>query len=287
MNEPKKRGSFLIVTGMSGAGKSTVLKMLEDEGVFCVDNLPARLLPFLINPPEEEGEPLRIAAGIDIRNGTGLNHLLHILPELKKNGAKVLFLEAVDESLIMRYKETRRLHPLSGEGRMDRAIALEREKLSDIKKNSDFIIDTSRMLTRELKAYLGEALLKEEGQNSFVITLLSFGFKHGLPSDADLVFDVRFLPNPYYDEALRPQTGNDTPVYDFVMKQEKAKEFLEKMKEMLLFLLPEYKKEGKTNLVVAIGCTGGRHRSVTLANALYKELQDKDYLVRIEHREIG
>lgn len=286
MMEKEKQNKFLIVTGMSGAGKSSVLKMLEDDGFFCVDNLPAKFLPSMVKTEKEEGEPLDVAVGIDIRNGDGLVYLESILPELKENGAKILFLEAQDESLIIRYKETRRLHPLNGEGRVEKAISLEREKLSVIKKEADYIIDTSRLLIRELRTNLSKILQSEDRYKSFVVTVLSFGFKYGIPMDADLVFDVRFLPNPFYIEELRPQTGNDKEVFDYVMETDAAKEFLNKMIDMLAFLIPKYMEEGKTNLVVGIGCTGGKHRSVTLANALMTWFEKTDYSTRIEHREI-
>lgn len=286
MSEKKTDNRFLIVTGMSGAGKSSVLKMLEDDGFFCVDNLPARFLSSFIASEREEGEPEKVAVGIDIRNGKGLSHLSQILPELKASGAKILFLEASDETLIMRYKETRRLHPLYEEGRVDKAISLERERLEEIKKSSDFMIDTSRLLVRELKTRLNEILFSEGGYKNFVVTLLSFGFKYGIPADADLVFDVRFLPNPFYIPELKPQTGNDKAVFDYVMESEAAKEFLVKMADMLDFLIPKYMEEGKTNLVVGIGCTGGKHRSVTLVNALKEWFLKTEYSVRIEHREI-
>lgn len=285
MSEKESKTRFLLVTGMSGAGKSSVLKMLEDDGFFCVDNLPARLLPSLVKANREE-EPFKIAVGMDIRNGEGLLHLEKMLGELKKNGVEILFLEAGDESLVMRYKETRRLHPLMGEGRVEKCIAIEREKLSRIKKEADYIIDTSRLLIRELRGSLTKILQSEDRYKSFVVTLLSFGFKYGLPMDVDLVFDVRFLPNPYYIESLREKTGRDAPVYDYVMKEEAARIFLTKMTDMLDFLIPKYMEEGKTNLVVGIGCTGGKHRSVSLAIALMKWFEGSDYSVRMEHREI-
>lgn len=283
MREKGKKNDFILITGMSGAGKSSVLRMLEDSGYFCVDNLPTQ---FLSRVSEEEQKEEKIAACIDIRSGLGLQRLEKILPELKQNGAELLFMEASDESLIRRYKETRRLHPLSREGRIEDAIRLEREKLSFLKQNADFIIDTSRLLTRELRTELNKVILGEEPYTNFVVTVLSFGFKYGIPSDADLVFDVRFLPNPFYTEELRPQTGNDKPVYDFVMESEMAREFLEKLIDMVSFLVPKYREEGKTNLVIAIGCTGGKHRSVTLANALMKWFETTEFSARVEHREI-
>lgn len=283
MREKGKKSDFILITGMSGAGKSSVLRMLEDLGYFCVDNLPTQ---FLSHVSKEEQKEEKIAACIDIRSGLGLQRLEKILLELKQNGAELLFMEASDESLIRRYKETRRLHPLSSEGRIEAAIHLEREKLSFLKQNADFIIDTSRLLTRELRTELNKVILGEENYTNFVVTILSFGFKYGIPSDADLVFDVRFLPNPFYIEELKPQTGNDKPVYDYVMKSEMAREFLKKLIDMVSFLIPKYREEGKTNLVLAIGCTGGKHRSVTLANALMEWFETTEFSARLEHREI-
>lgn len=286
MSEKKKEGRFFIVTGMSGAGKSTVLKMLEDDGFFCVDNLPARFLPSFPVAENEEGDTRGVAVGIDIRNGKGLLYLEKLLPELKENGAEIIFLEALDESLVIRYKETRRLHPLLKDGRVEKAIALEREKIAKIKSQADYILDTSRMLVRELREQLNKILVQEDRYQSFVVTFLSFGFKYGIPCDADLVFDVRFLPNPYYIKDLKDKTGNDKEVFDFVMEAEDAQVFFKKLIDMLDFLIPKYIAEGKTNLVVGIGCTGGKHRSVTLARALYQWFSDTDYSARIEHREI-
>lgn len=283
MTEEKRKNDFILITGMSGAGKSSVLRMLEDSGYFCVDNLPAQFLPHV---SEEEQKGTKIAACIDIRSGLGLQKLETLLPELKRNEAKILFMEASDESLIRRYKETRRLHPLICEGRIEDAIRLEREKLFFLKQNADFIIDTSRLLTRELRAELNKIMPGEEIYTNLVVTILSFGFKYGIPSDADLVFDVRFLPNPFYIEELKPRTGNDKAVYDFVMKSEMAKEFLKKLIDMVEFLIPKYREEGKTNLVLAIGCTGGKHRSVTLANALMEWFKKTEFSARVEHREI-
>lgn len=286
MMEEKEKRRLLLVSGMSGAGKSSVLRMLEDDGYFCVDNLPASFLMNFVQMGKSEEEPSHIAIGIDVRNGKGLEEIERILPELKALGVEILFLEASDESLVVRYKETRRLHPLLGQGRVQTAISLEREKLAFIKKSADYILDTSRFLTRELRIALNDILSEEDRNKKFVVTVLSFGFKYGIPMDADLVFDVRFLPNPFYVEELKPQTGNDKPVYDFVMASESAKEFLKKLTDLMDFLIPKYMEEGKTSLVLGIGCTGGKHRSVTLANALMKWFQTTEYSARIEHREI-
>ena len=281
-----------IVTGMSGAGKSTALKMLEDMGYFCVDNLPVPLIPklaeLLIVPGAEIN---KVALGVDIRSGHSFEELEEVLSELDTDALKyeILFLEASDDVLIKRYKETRRFHPLSGNGeRVDIGIAKERERLEFLKKRADYLIDTSHMLTRELKQELNKIYVQNKEYKNLYITVLSFGFKYGIPSDADLVFDVRFLPNPYYIEELRPQSGNDQAVRAYVMSNEKAGIFLGKLIDMVEFLIPDYIAEGKTQLVIGIGCTGGKHRSVTLANELYEALERTEhYGVRIEHRDIG
>ena len=283
---------FVIVTGMSGAGKSTALKMLEDMGYFCVDNLPVPLIPKLAEILFVPGAEMNKAAlGVDIRSGENFQELENVMEELDENGMQyeILYLESSDDVLIKRYKETRRFHPLSGnDGRVDEGIRKEREKLKFLKQKADYLVDTSHMLTRELRKELGKIFVQNKEYNNLYITVLSFGFKYGIPSDADLVFDVRFLPNPYYLEDLRPLSGNDKAVRDYVMNNDKAKEFLEKLVDMIEFLIPNYILEGKTQLVIGIGCTGGKHRSVTLANELYEVLERSDnYGVRIEHRDIG
>ena len=282
---------FVIVTGMSGAGKSSVLKMLEDLGYFCVDNLPVHFIPKMTKLMVDEQETVdKMGLGIDVRNLQGLSDLDNILDKMKQEGYpyEVLFLEADDSVLVKRYKETRRNHPLALQGRVDKAIAAERVELAHIKKRADYILDTSHMLVRELKHEVDRIFLGEEEYENFFVTLLSFGFKYGIPEDSDLVFDVRFLPNPYYIEELRPMSGNDQPVRDYVMNNDTAKQFLTKLTDMVEFLIPNYISEGKTQLVIGIGCTGGKHRSVTLANELYEALQKNDnYGIRIEHRDIG
>ncbi len=283
---------FVIVTGMSGAGKSTALKMLEDAGYFCVDNLPVPLIPKLAELVVVPGAEMnKVALGVDIRSGHSFEELEQVLLELDGASVKyeILYLESSDDVLIKRYKETRRFHPLSGNsGRVDKGIEKERERLVFLKKKADYLIDTSHMLTRELKRELNKIYVQNKEYNNLYITVLSFGFKYGIPSDADLVFDVRFLPNPYYIEDLRPQSGNDPEVRDYVMKNDKAGIFLKQLVDMVEFLIPNYIMEGKTQLVIGIGCTGGKHRSVTLANELYEALEKTDnYGIRIEHRDIG
>ena len=282
---------FVIVTGMSGAGKTTALKMLEDMGYFCVDNLPIPLLTRFVemfSEPEEEVK--KIALGLDVRGGQDFTGLQEVLDEMdeKQTSYEILFLDAQDDVLIKRYKETRRQHPLSGSGRVDTGIAKEREKIMFLKMRATYILDTSKMLTRELKLELEKIFVKGESFCNLYITVMSFGFKYGIPQDSDLVFDVRFLPNPYYIDELREKTGNDPEVQDYVLENDKAREFLDKLTDMVDFLIPNYILEGKNQLVIAIGCTGGKHRSVTLANALYQKLgSQENYGVRIEHRDIG
>ena len=283
---------FVIVTGMSGAGKSTALKMLEDMGYFCVDNLPVPLIPKMADLWRVSGTEINKAAlGVDIRSGETFKELKHVLEELDDMGMKyeILYLESSDNVLVKRYKETRRFHPLSGSGsRVDEGIQRERSKVAFLKERADYLIDTSHMLTRELKAELTKIFVQNKEYKNLYISVLSFGFKYGIPADADLVFDVRFLPNPYYIDELRPMSGNDEPVRSYVMENEKAVCFLEKLVDIVEFLIPNYVQEGKTQLVIGIGCTGGKHRSVTLANELYDAIKgNEDYGIRVEHRDIG
>lgn len=282
---------FVIVTGMSGAGKSTALKMLEDMGYFCVDNLPIPLLPGFVQMLQNtDTEMKKVALGLDVRSGQDLSGLKENLEAMDRDriGYEILFLDANDAVLVKRYKETRRQHPLSGSGRVDAGIAKEREKILFLKMKATYILDTSKMLTRELRIELEKIFVDGQSFCNLYITVMSFGFKYGIPQDADLVFDVRFLPNPYYIDTLREKTGNEAEVQDYVMQNDKGRIFLDKLKDMMEFLIPNYILEGKNQLVIAIGCTGGKHRSVTLANALYQLLdQEESYGVRIEHRDIG
>ena len=280
---------FVIVTGMSGAGKSSVLKMLEDAGYFCVDNLPVALLDkFADMLLDETAKIENVALGIDIRNGRGIGELAHKLKEIEAAGIKyeILYLNASNRILLKRYKETRRNHPLSRDGRVEDGIAKEREIMKFLQDQATYVIDTSQLLTRELKEEIDRIFVDGEEGERFQIAVVSFGFKHGIPADVDLVFDVRFLPNPYYDLNLRPLTGNDKPIQDFVMKHEESVEFLDKLDDMMRFLIPNYIKEGKYNLVIGIGCTGGKHRSVTITNKLAERLKQLPYSVKVEHRDI-
>ena len=279
-----------MLTGMSGAGKSTALKMLEDMGYYCVDNLPIQLLKSFVDLSDrQEFKRQRVVVGIDIRSGETLSLLSDILSELEQDGKKVdvLFMDAEEDVLVNRYKETRRTHPLSQSERIYTGIEKERQAMQFLKERADYIIDTSHLLPRDLKGELEKIFVEDKNYESLFVTIMSFGFKYGIPADADLVFDVRFLPNPYYVEELRPKTGNDREIQQFVMRHPQAHVFLNKLEDMIRFLIPNYISEGKNRLVIAIGCTGGKHRSVTLANELYQRLsQDEGYGLKIEHRDI-
>ena len=281
---------FVIVTGMSGGGKRTAIKMLEDMGFYCVDNLPIPLIEKFVEMFTMPNlEITKVALGLDVRADQSFDDATAMLQRLKENGYsyEMLFMDAGDETLLRRYKESRRLHPLAQDGRLEDGIRKERRILKETREKADYVIDTSNLLTRELKEELERIFVKNEEYNSLMVNVVSFGFKHGIPQDADLVFDVRFLPNPFYLEELKNLTGNDKPVSDYVMGFEEAGEFLDKLTELLDFLIPFYIKEGKYQLVIAIGCTGGHHRSVTLANALYERMHDHgNYGVTISHRDV-
>ena len=280
---------FVIVTGMSGAGKSTALKMFEDFGYFCVDNLPIPLIKTFAKIAYDEHTDIdNVAIGIDIRNGKNLEEVSMYLSALEEDKVhyEILFLESADEILVKRYKETRRRHPLAAEGRIEDGIQEERQKMAFLKSKASYIIDTTKLLTRELNAELQKIFVQNEDYHSFIVTILSFGFKYGIPLDADMVFDVRFLPNPYYVPTLRALTGNQEVIQDYVKQGGEAQEFLDKLKDMILFLIPKYKKEGRNQLIIAIGCTGGKHRSVTMANLLSKELAGGEYTIKTLHKDI-
>ena len=280
---------FVIITGISGAGKNSVLRMLEDAEYFCVDNLPIPLLPKFAQLTMLEAKNIdKVALGVDVRSGEGLEQLPEILKEFdaKKFEYEILFLECATDVLIKRYKETRHNHPLAGKGRVEDAIEEERRRTSFLKTRADYIIDTTHLLVRELKVQIDNIFVKNKEFSNFYLTILSFGFKYGIPVDADLVFDVRFLPNPFYIPELKPKSGNDKEVYDYVMASKEANIFLDKLQDMRTFLIPNYIIEGKNQLVVAIGCTGGKHRSVTLANAITKRLADNNFGIKVEHRDV-
>ena len=282
---------LVFVTGMSGAGKTTALKMMEDLGFFCVDNLPISLIDKFVQlvMEGEEGKISRVAMGVDVRSRENLSDLQPIFSGLKEQdiSCRILFLDADDSTLIKRYKETRRNHPLAGEDRIERGMAREREELRFLKEEADYIIDTSQLLTRDLLAELQRIFISREEFRNLMISVLSFGFKYGIPEDSDLVFDVRFLPNPYYVPELREMTGKDAGVREYVMQNTEAAVFIEKLVDLIRFLIPNYISEGKNQLVISVGCTGGKHRSVTLAEELYRQLSEgREYGIRVEHRDM-
>ena len=279
---------FVVVTGMSGGGKLTAIRFLEDMGYYCVDNLPVRLIdPFmeLVFAPGSDID--KVVLGLDVRADQTFDNVEQVLAALKKKGYKyeILFMDASDEVLIKRYKETRRAHPVNPTGRVEDGIVRERQILEQIKKQADYVIDTSGLLTRSLREELLRIFVEDKKYNSLMISVMSFGFKNGIPTDADLVFDVRFLPNPFYVESLKRLTGNDKPVRDYVMSVPEAQQFMDKLTDLIQFLLPGYVKEGKNQLVIAIGCTGGQHRSVTIANALAEHLRGGEYGINLYHRD--
>ena len=277
---------FVIVTGMSGAGKSATLKFLEDLGFFCADNLPPLLIPKFAEVCFQNGSDItKVALGIDIRGGKLFGDLFSVLDNLPHQ-YKILFLDASDSVLLKRYKETRRRHPLSP-GAIGEGIQKEREILSNIRQKATFILDTSYTLSKELKTQINSIFLGHTPFENLTVTIISFGFKNGIPTDADMVHDVRFIPNPFYIDELRPLTGNDKPVQDYVLGHVAATTFLEKLKDMTDFVIPYFIKEDKNQLVIAIGCTGGKHRSVTLANKLYEHMKANGHTVVINHRDVN
>ena len=277
------------MTGMSGGGKATAIKILEDEGYYCVDNLPVRLIDKFMELVFMPGSNVdKVVLGLDVRADRPFVYVEEVLTALRDRGYEydILFMDASDETLIKRYKETRRAHPCEPQGRVEDGIRKEREILRQIKKKADYVFDTSNLLVRELREELIRIFVDNEKYNSLIVSVMSFGFKYGIPTDADLVFDVRFLPNPYYVEELKHLTGNDRPVSDFVLSFPQTTQFREKLADMIRFLIPHYVEEGKNQLVIAIGCTGGQHRSVTMANCLYEDLKDQgDYVLKIFHRD--
>ena len=281
---------FIIVTGLSGAGKTEATRSLEDMGYFCVDNLPPKLIPkFAEACVQSQGKISKVALVIDIRGGIFFDDLFESLNYLKNQDFKyeILFLDASDEILVKRFKETRRSHPLAPGSRIITGINEERNRLREVKDRADIIIDTSKYAIKDLR----EEMTKnygdvEQPQKQLSVTILSFGFKYGIPVDSDLVFDVRFIPNPFYIPELKPYSGNEEPVKKYVLEQEETKGFIKRVDDLLEFLIPNYKKEGKRQLIISIGCTGGRHRSVAIANELYEKLLSKDYNISIENRDI-
>ena len=280
---------FVIVTGLSGAGKTEATKSLEDMGYFCVDNLPPRLIPKFAEACNS-GNIEKVALVIDIRGGVFFDDLFESLMYLKSSEFKyeILFLDASDEILVKRFKEARRSHPLAPQGRVLTGISEERNKLREVKDRADIIIDTSKYAIRDLREKINENYGDVKSpEKQLSITILSFGFKYGIPVDSDLVFDVRFIPNPFYIPELKKYSGSDEPVKKYVLDQKETQGFIEKLEDMLRFLIPNYIKEGKRQLIVSIGCTGGRHRSVAIANAIHEQLLNDSFDSRIEHRDIS
>ncbi|HEX7416232.1 MAG TPA: RNase adapter RapZ [Smithellaceae bacterium] len=280
----------VIITGLSGSGKSTALRALEDIGFFCVDNLPVVLLPkFLAITTLSSPEIKQVALVMDLRERSFLDKYQRIFTRLKEKGYKIeiLFIEASDDSLLHRFSETRRIHPVSEKGPIMEGILKEREKLSSLKKMANKVIDTTSANVHQLKDTVQRHFLPSSGHKKMVINVTSFGYRYGLPADADLVFDVRFLPNPYFVENLKNYDGHHVDVKDYVLQNKESKEFLEKILDLMILLIPLYEKEGKVRLNVALGCTGGKHRSVVMANELGSYFSTMKYIVNLNHRDIN
>ncbi|NLH46134.1 MAG: RNase adapter RapZ [Acholeplasmataceae bacterium] len=280
---------ILIITGMSGAGKTQVMRTLEDLNYFCVDNLPPALIPkFAELCMQTEGKVNRIAFVIDIRGGEFFEEMVGVLDEMKLNGMKyeLLFLDASDEVLIRRYKETRRRHPLANEGSLSQGITKEREKVGNVRAKATHILDTTNTTTTDLRDKIIALYGSGDSFSKMNVIIQSFGFKHGIPLDCDMMFDVRFLPNPFYVPELKMLTGNDQEVITYIWNYQITREFTKKLEDMVLFLLPEYQKEGKSQFSIAIGCTGGNHRSVFIANKLRDFLREHDYEAQVSHRDL-
>ncbi|MBO9129925.1 RNase adapter RapZ [Bacillus sp. 165] len=279
---------MVIITGMSGAGKTVALQSFEDLGYFCVDNLPPALLPKFVELMSESATQMdKVALGIDLRGGEFFDHLFESLDDLTERTwviPHILFLDAKDAALVARYKETRRSHPLSPAESPLKGIELERKLLGDMKARANIVMDTSDFKPKELREKIIEQFSTED-QQSFRVNVMSFGFKYGIPIDADLVFDVRFLPNPFYIPHMKPLTGLDEEVSSYVLKFSETRKFLEKLTDLIAFMLPHYKREGKSQLVIAIGCTGGQHRSVTLTEYIGKHFQHQ-FKTYVTHRDI-
>ncbi len=282
---------FVIVTGISGAGKITALKDFEDNGYYCVDNLPVALIENFVHLLFSQTNDIqKVAIGVDIRSGENLDRMPEILEnmERREQNYEILFLDCNNETLIKRFKETRRSHPMGDADSVENEISEERRKLSFLREKADYIIDTSNLLVRDLRNQVESIFVNNKDYKNLFITIMSFGFKYGVPADCDLVFDVRFLPNPFYVPELKKKTGLEKEVQDYVLSSEVSQEFLNKLSDMIEFLIPNYIKEGKNQLVIGIGCTGGHHRSVTVAGQLFKRLNESDanYGIRITHRDI-
>lgn len=282
---------LVIVTGISGAGKVTALKIFEDNGYYCVDNLPIDLIESFADILfGQTNEKNKVAIGVDIRSGKNLEKMSEVLKNMKakEQNYEILFLDCNNNTLIKRFKETRRSHPMGDRDSVENEINEERAKLEFLREQADYIIDTSNLLVKELRGEIEKIFVLNRDYRNLFVTIMSFGFKHGVPADCDLAFDVRFLPNPYYVPELKHKTGNQKEVQDYVLNSPVSHEFLNKLVDMIKFLIPNYIEEGKNQLVIGIGCTGGHHRSVTIANELYNQLNSSDasYGIRLSHRDI-
>lgn len=282
---------LVIVTGISGAGKVTALKIFEDNGYYCVDNLPIDLIESFADILfGQTNEKNKVAIGVDIRSGKNLEKMSEVLKNMKakEQNYEILFLDCNNNTLIKRFKETRRSHPMGDRDSVENEINEERAKLEFLREQADYIIDTSNLLVKELRGEIEKIFVLNRDYRNLFVTIMSFGFKHGVPADCDLVFDVRFLPNPNYVPELKHKTGNQKEVQDYVLNSPVSHEFLDKLVDMIKFLIPNYIEEGKNQLVIGIGCTGGHHRSVTIANELYNQLNSSDasYGIRLSHRDI-
>lgn len=280
---------FLIITGLSGAGKSNAMKVFEDLGFFCVDNLPPALVPkFAELCLQSEGRIGRAALAIDVRGGEFFDDLFSSLAHLGEMGFQyqILFLDASDDVLVRRYEETRRKHPLAQAGGILEGVRAERERLQAVKEQADKIIDTTTLSVHDLRQEILETFIRGGRQGTLAVGVVSFGYKYGIPLDADLVFDCRFLPNPHYVEGLRPLPGNSREVRRYVLSQPATQEFMRRLTEMMDYLLPQYLEEGKAHLTVGLGCTGGKHRSVVLGDELVTYLRGRGYKVSVRHRDV-
>lgn len=279
--------SLVIITGMSGAGKTVAIQSFEDMGYFCVDNMPPSLIPKFWELIRESGKVTKIALVVDLRSRSFFDEIQNMLAEIENTqliDTKILFLDASDVELVSRYKETRRVHPMAMDGLVTEGIRKERAILEDLKVKASLVIDTTTLTPRQLREKINQEF-RHNNELGFRVEMVSFGFKYGLPIDADIVMDVRFLPNPHYIPELRPLTGCDKPVYDYVMSFEQTEKFYQSFSQLLLQIMPGYIKEGKSSLTIAIGCTGGQHRSVALTNRVGECLKENGYTVNTTHRD--
>ncbi len=277
---------LVIITGMSGSGKASVLKAFEDLGYYCVDNLPVELIPRVVELAMQSGEIRRTALVVDVREGSKFERLPGILQSMRRMiPTKVVYLEASDAVLLRRFSETRRPHPLGTDAPVKSALKTERRHLGAIRALADLVIDTSKFNVHELRAHITERFREQSSENSILVSCVSFGFRHGVPEDADLVFDVRFLPNPHFVPEFRPLTGRDPRVAKYIRSFPQTKEFIRRISDLLIYLLPHYIHEGKSYLTIAFGCTGGQHRSVMIAEDVAKRLRGADYRVKVVHRD--